>query len=281
MLTSVIVAAVLGQSTIKDIAFTARFYTGGADKARAELYIVKSNGTGLKKYATSSAPIDVRWAGENRLVWLSGDEASKTLWTSKLKPWKPVKVASSSAIRAEDSSERKAGPGVAVYLFGDHGQEIVIHPETGKSSPWNTGKNEAQDLFLENGVHTFRMQEYTVQETMIQGPDWQIDGHELRVRPADTVLTFVDYVEDPVGGAMQSLWEWKGKGKPIKIFADVNAFDYWQGRDVFAATTPQKSDRLGETEIFVNQLLFGRISKLPAKPVLDSKMLATSVSIRP
>ena len=278
-------------ATQPSLAFVARFYKQGATKSQFELYISDLTGKNRKLLRTSDEPGSVQWIGRDRLAWF-GD---KGLWTSKLSPWKPILLKTTTTLRFGESRYRNTEPGMPEMVedFDRTNGVFILNPITLKLEPaMETPHHEEiaipdEDVMTiadpSNPDHPIKGKRYDGFSYWANGKEVKSEWDMFRAWTADggaklwLGIGSHSSTSGDINGVM--LFE-KGK-KPRTIFEDANCADFWQGRSLFAYCTSRDTSALGKKQVYTSELHVGDWKKGNNVTILKGLVWVPSVSIRP
>ncbi len=273
------------------LAFVARFYKSGSAKSRMEIYVSDLSGANRKQLATTEEPNFVQWVGHDRLVW----NTQKGLWTSKLSPWKPVKVSSDTNLGFQESRYRTWAPG-SPSILRDYGEAKGIwnlNPKTLKLEQIvPTPTHDEVTLDDEKKVevanpsspeHPISMQKYEEFEYWANGKMNKCEYTPFRAVTSDGGERLWLYVgtHNSTSGAVNSILLFEKGKEPRWLMEDANLFDFWRERAVFAYCTPRETSTLGKLQVWTSALHVGDWKKGTDKAIVKGLVWVPSVSLRP
>jgi hypothetical protein len=287
LIASTLLAVVAAQPSM---AFVARFYKSGTAKSRFELYVSDLAAGNRKVLPTTEEPVAVQWIGHDRLAWFS----EQGLWTSKLSPWKPIKIKKTTTLHFGDSRHRNTEPGMPELVedFDRTKGVFVLNPKTltvdrAADSPHHGDIDLPDEQPF--SIPDPNQVDHPIKGKLFDGfsywangkevkSDWDLfrawttDGDKLWLGIGSHTSTSGD-----INGLM--LFE-KGK-EPRIIFENGNCVDFWPERNTYAYCTPRDTSTLGKKQVWSSELHVGDWRKGTGRTVLKGIVWVPSVSIRP
>lgn len=287
MILAPLVVAIAAQP---QLAFVARFYKPGTQKSRMEIYTSDLTGGNRKRYQTSSEPYFIHWLGKDRLVWV-GD---KSVWTSKLSPWKPVKV-SSDDWGFQESRHRTFMPGSPIF-WKEHDEtkgNWILNATTLKLEQAMPDPNHGEIKLSEDTVtsvpnpsnpdHPLQLKMYEEMSYWNQGKDVELDLTPFRAFNTDggDKLWVVAGTHFSSSGTVTAVLLFEKGKAPRTILDYANQYDFLIERPTFAYCTPRETSALGKKQVWTSELHVGDWRKGTNKTILKGLVWVPSVSIRP
>lgn len=199
-----------------ELAVACRYYKPGKAKSRHQLYLIRGDGTGRRLLPTAGEPWSVRWVGRDRLEWDDyGGDVAVTM-TSKLSPWKPVRI----PMNDNSYNDRSPWPGFEWVT----GQMALPNGEAMSFDEKGRLLNEELDDVTIAGVtspclpfRSFAVRQPKTRRTLFISTSWLSSW-----------------------GQYYALFEWNELDPPgtaKALFHSATDFDFEPGRDLYAWAT--------------------------------------------
>lgn len=289
----ILAAAVLAATASEpSLAFVARFYKPGTEKSRFELYVSDLQGKNRQLLTSTEEPNFVQWVGRDRLAWTT----DTGLWTSKLSPWKPVRVLNSKSLSFTESRMRSTAPG-APEVELQNSETVTtyqINAATGKVTEASRAMLHDEIMLSEDSPvtidnpsspdHPLKLQKFQGFEYWTEGRMESSESEPVRAWNTDnnSKLWLLIGTHDSTSGAVNGAMVFE-KDKPAKVLFDgANCFDLWPSRSLFAYCTSRTTSQLdGKRQVWTSELHVGDWKKGSHWPVVKGLVWVPSVSLRP
>ncbi|HLO98796.1 MAG TPA: hypothetical protein VK171_09405, partial [Fimbriimonas sp.] len=107
------------------------------------------------------------------------------------------------------------------------------------------------------------------------------EGGAVRAWKAGNAFFVQSWTHDSTVGSVSSLYVSEPGKKLRTIFENVNSFDFWSGRTLYACTTIRTLSPMGKKKVWTSQIYTGDWKTGAKKPIVTGLVWVSNVSIRP